>query len=76
MHEPVSSPAGGGARSQLALGERNILLEALHALEIAERFVDRALRAEPACMSPDAELLRSVSREIRSALLLVKEQLA
>jgi hypothetical protein len=48
----------------------------LHALQAADRFVERALRAEPAASPRDAECLRSVRREIRSALLLVKEQLA
>jgi hypothetical protein len=75
-HEPLSSRAGEGARHQLAFGERNILLEVLHALQIADRFVERALRAEPAASPRDVECLRSVRREIRSALLLVKEQLA
>ena len=75
-NEPLSSRAGEGARHQLAFGERNILLEVLHALQVADRFVERALRAEPAASPRDVECLRSVRREIRSALLLVKEQLA
>lgn len=74
--EPFASRAGGESRKSLGLGERNILLEALNALQVADRFVDRALRAEAASSSHDAECLRSVRREIRSALLLVKEQLA
>jgi hypothetical protein len=75
-HEPLSLRADVGARNQLAFGERNILLEVLRALQAAEQFVDQALRAEPASSPHNAECLRSVRREIRSALLLVKEQLA
>ncbi|WP_341631968.1 hypothetical protein [Sphingomonas agri] len=75
-HDPLPSRAGEGARHRPAFGERNILLEVLHALQIADRFVERALRAEPAPSPRNVECLRSVRREIRSALLLVKEQLA
>lgn len=45
-------------------------------LELAERFVDTSLRAGAPSSPEDAECLLKVSRDIQSAMLLVKEQLA
>ena len=75
-HEPLSVRAADDAQRQLNFSDRNILLEVLQILELAEQFIDKALRSSPASSPEETKSLLSVSREIRSALILVREQLA
>lgn len=75
-HEPLSVRAADKAQRQLNFSDRNILLEVLQMLELAEQFIDKALGSGPASSPEETQSLLSVSREIRSAMILVREQLA
>jgi hypothetical protein len=75
-HEPLSVRAADKAQRQLNFSDRNILLEVLQMLELAEQFIDKALGSGAASSPQETQSLLGVSREIRSAMILVKEQLA
>ena len=59
----------------MAFSKRNVLLEVLQILELAERFVESALRAGPKVPGEDAQSLIEVRTQIRFAMLLAREQL-
>lgn len=73
---PLIALSGQGSLGKSAFCHKEVLVEVLQMLALAQRFVDEALSASPDELARDTERLKSVQREIRSAMLLARDQLS